>query len=128
MVNAGSIPACVHIILTYTNMNDKKQLKRELKNLKTKLSELVDFTTSEDFFKLSEAERGVINQQRVGMELYQSCLVKRVYGDINGQDTSNLLWMTMLFGMFNSSCGFGSSDTKELEKALEESKEEITEA
>jgi len=62
------------------------------------------------------------------MELYQSCLVKRVYGDMNGQDTSNLLWMTMLFGMFNSSCRFGSSDTKELEKTLEESKEEITEA
>lgn len=103
-------------------MENKKQLKKELKDIKSKLAELVDFTTTEEYFKLSEGERGLINQQRVGMELYLSCLTKRVYEQPNNTDGSNLLWMSMLFGMFNAPFG-KTENTKALEACVEESKE-----
>lgn len=97
-------------------METKKELKKELSNIKDKLSKLVDFITSEEYYSLSEGERGVINQQRVGMELYQSSLVKRLYGDMNDiKDTNSFVWLSMLFGMFNTpfTATESSEDTKE---------------
>lgn len=83
-------------------MKNIEELKKEHVELKKELAELVDFATSEEYFKLSDGEKGLINQQRVGMELYLSCLTKRIYGKADSTDTSNLLWLAMLYGMFNT--------------------------
>ena len=91
-------------------MKDLELLKEEQVALKSKLAELVDFITSEEYYTLSESEKGLISQQRTGMELYLSCLTKRIYGKADVSDSTNMIWLTMLMGMFNSpSIGFGSS-------------------
>lgn len=96
-------------------METKKELKKELSDIKGKLSKLVDFIASEEYYNLSEGERGIINQQRVGMELYQSSLVKRLYGDIEDtKDSSNFIWLSLLFTMFNSPFnGINPTENKE---------------
>ena len=102
-------------------MKNLEKLKKEQAELKEKLARLVDFTTSEEYFTLTDGEKGLLNQQRVGMELYLASLTKRIYGTPDATDGSSLIWLTMLMGMFNSpsSMGFGSSKSREdLEKAI----------
>lgn len=103
-------------------MKNIEELKKEQSELKEKLYEIVELVNSEEYFKLPDGEKGLINQQRVGMELYLSCLTKRIYGNSNSPDTSNLIWLSMLYGMFNTSSGFGSpSSTEYLKDQLKES-------
>jgi hypothetical protein len=112
-------------------MKTVEELKQEQYDLKAKLHEVVELINSKEYFDIPAAERGLINQQRVGMELYLSCLTKRVYGEPNSQDTSNFIWLSMLWGMFNTPSGFGA-DSKDylndiLDKANIETKEESDE-
>jgi hypothetical protein len=103
-------------------MKNIEELKKEQSELKEKLHEIVELVNSEEYFKLPDGEKGLINQQRVGMELYLSCLTKRIYGNSSSPDTSNLIWLSMLYGMFNTSSGFGSpSSTEYLKDQLKES-------
>lgn len=101
-------------------MKTKEELKQEQYDLKARLHEVIELINSEEYYSLHDEEKALINQQRTGMELYLSCLTKRIYGDSGSVDTRNLLWMTMLYGMFNSSGGFGSN-TGYLKDALKES-------
>ena len=101
-------------------MKTKEELKQEQYDLKARLHEIIELINSEEYYSLHDGEKALINQQRTGMELYLSCLTKRVYGDSSNADTSNLLWMAMLYGMFNSNSGFGSN-TGYLKDALKES-------
>ncbi len=101
-------------------MKSIEELKQEQYDLKAKLHEVIELINSEQYYELSDGEKGIINQQRVGMELYLSCLTKRIYGNMDNPDTSNLLWLTMLYGMFNTSSGFGS-DTGYLKDQLKAS-------
>ena len=94
-------------------MKSIEELKSEQTELKKKLHEIVELINSEEYFELPDADRGLINQQRVGMELYLSCLTKRVYGDFNSPETNNLIWMSLLWGMFNSPSGLGKADSKD---------------
>lgn len=94
-------------------MKSIKELKEEQYDLKAKLHEIIELINSEQYYELSDSEKGLINQQRVGMELYLSCLTKRIYGTSN-TDTSNLLWLTMLYGMFTSTTGYSISNTDNL--------------
>lgn len=102
-------------------MKTKEELKQEQYDLKAKLHEVIELINSEQYYGLSNGEKGIINQQRVGMELYLSCLTKRIYGNMDNPDTSNLLWLTMLYGMFNTSSGFGSGSTEYLKDQLKAS-------
>lgn len=109
-------------------MKNIEELKKEQSELKEKLHRIVELVNSEEYFKLPDGEKGLINQQRVGMELYLSCLTKRIYGNSNSPDTSNLIWLSMLYGMFNTSSGFGSpSSTEYLKDQLKESNFETKE-
>ena len=102
-------------------MKSIDELKQEQYDLKEKLHEVVELINSENYFKLSEGERGLISQQRVGMELYLSCLTKRIYGSPNSTDASNMIWLSMLWGMFNTP-SVGKSDSKDyLNNILKES-------
>lgn len=94
-------------------MKTKEELKQEQYDLKARLHEIIELINSEQYYKLSDSEKGLINQQRVGMELYLSCLTKRIYGTSN-TDTSNLLWLTMLYGMFTSTTGYSIPNTDNL--------------
>lgn len=103
-------------------MKTIEELKIEQSELKAKLHEVVEYINSEEYFKLPDGERGLINQQRVGMELYLSCLTKRIYGDPSSPDAHNMIWLSMLWGMFNTPSTLGKPDSKDyLNDILKES-------
>lgn len=112
---------------------NKEKLVEEQKDLKVKLVELIEFIHSEEFYKLDEKEKALINSQRVGMEMYINALTARVYGDAEkwSAASSSSLFPLMLLSMFS---GFGSplppvGGADELKKALEadKNKEEVSE-
>jgi hypothetical protein len=112
---------------------NKEKLVEEQKALKEKLVELIEFINSEEFFKLSEKEKSLINSQRVGMEMYINALTIRVYGEAEKENiagSSNLfpLLLLSMFTGFSSPCPTSGS-TEELKKVLEsdENKEEVNE-
>ena len=106
-------------------MKTVEELKKDQDYAKAKLHELVDFINSEEFYTLSKSEQGLINQERVGLELYLTSLTKRVCNTPNESDASSVLWMTLLYGMFNSGGGFSSnSGTYAFKEALEKKESE----
>ena len=92
-------------------MKTIEELKKEQYEAKAKLHELVEFINSEEFYVLTKTEQGLVNQERTGLELYLSSLTKRIYGNPNEPDTSSLIWMSLLYGMFNTNANFGSSSS-----------------
>lgn len=112
---------------------NKEKLVEEQKSLKAKLVELIEFINSEEFFKLSEKEKSLINSQRVGMEMYINALTIRAYGDTEKENVagSSNIFPLLLLSMFTSfSSPFPTSgSTEELKKVLEsdENKEEVNE-
>lgn len=83
-------------------MKDVELLKQEQVELKERLAKLVDYVTSEEYYTLSDGEKTLLNQQRVGMELYLNTLTKRIYGGFEGCNSSSMLWMSLLMGMLNA--------------------------
>lgn len=103
-------------------MESIEEMKQEQYGLKARLHGIIELVNSEEYYSLTDKEKALINQQRTGMELYLSCLTKRIYGDSDSPDTNNLVWLSMLYGMFNTSFGFGSSSsTGYLKDQLKES-------
>lgn len=101
-------------------MKDLKALKEEQLIIKNNLAELVDFISSEEYFALSDKEKNLIGQQRVGMELYLSALTKRLYENETCFDCSGTLWPLMLMSFFNT-----SSYTPPTNPTLESLKKEL---
>lgn len=100
-------------------MKSIEQLKEEQKHLKAELAELVDFIASENYYALTDSEKGLINQQRAGMELYLSTLTKRIYGKADASDTTNMVWLTLLYSMFNTGGFGGYNSTDSLKKSFD---------
>ena len=89
-------------------MKTIEELKQEQYDLKAKLHEVVEFMNSEDYFKLSSREKGLIGQQRAGMEMYLNALTNRIYSkDDYSFDACSLMWPMMLGSMFGSSSSTG---------------------
>ena len=94
-------------------MKITEELKKEQQETTIKLQELVGFINSEEFYTLPEPERNLISQQRIGLELYLSSLTKRLYGTTATPDTTNLVWLSMLYGMLNISSSFSNPSSAE---------------
>lgn len=92
-------------------MKSIEDLKKEQYDAKAKLHELIEVMNSEDFYKLSSSEMSLIGQQRTGLEMYVSSLTRQIYGKQDMPDASGILWLSMLYGMMNTSSGFGQSST-----------------
>lgn len=90
-------------------MKTIEELKKEQYDAKAKLHELIGTINSEEFYNLSATERGLINQQRTGIEMYLSSLTRQLYGREEISDANNLVWLSMLYGMMNTSSSFGAS-------------------
>ena len=107
-------------------MKSIEELKQEQYDLKAKLHELIEFINSEEFFALSPREKGLIGQQRSGMEKYLNALTNRLYGlDVFSFDASTAMWPMLLGSMLGGS-SFGSPSAnaaEDLKKVIEESKE-----
>lgn len=55
------------------------RLKEEHQELLERLTKLVGFINSKDFFHLSNGYREVLMRQKAAMELYIGCLSERLY-------------------------------------------------
>ncbi len=80
---------------------DRKKTEQEHAELKERLRELTDFINSEEYYKLSEAEKQLIATQRSGMEVYINALSIRLWGNgnTNGSFSPSLLGLmtSMMF-------------------------------
>ena len=91
-------------------MKTVEELKQEQYDLKAKLHEVIELTNSKEYFELSPREKGLIGQQRAGMEMYLNALTNRIYSkDDFSFDASSLLWPMMMGSMFSSSSGFSGT-------------------
>ena len=107
-------------------MKTTKELKQEQYDLKAKLHEVIEFTNSDGYFKLSPREKGLIGQQRAGMEMYLNALTNRIYSKDECSFDATSLMGAMLLG--NIWSGFSSSSpsskaSEDLQKMIDEEKE-----
>ena len=87
---------------------NKKELEQEHAQLKERLQELTDFINSEEYYKLSDAEKQLIAAQRNGMEVYINALSIRLWG----KDSTSGAYSPSLLGLVTSMLfapSFGSS-------------------
>ena len=100
-------------------MKNLEELKEEQYELKAKLHDMVEFINSDGYFTLSPREKGLIGQQRAGMEMYLNALTNRIYSKDEFSFDATVAMLPMLMStMFTGSSSLGSSSTKFLEDAL----------
>lgn len=101
-------------------MESLEQLKKEQYDAKAKLHELVELINSEEFFSLSPKEKGLVSQQRTGIEMYLNALTNRIYNKNEFSFDASAMWPLLMSSMFTSSFG-SSSSLDSLKKKLDES-------
>ena len=99
---------------------NKEKLEMEHAQVKERLAELVDFISSEEFYKQSDSEKQLIATQRTGMEMYLNALSVRLWGkeqECNPLSSSltSLLMSSMILPTFSSpsSCSVPNGELKE---------------
>lgn len=103
-------------------MKSIEELKKEQYDLKAKLHEVVEFINGEEYFALSPREKGLIGQQRAGMEMYLNALTNRIYSkDEYSFDSTSAMMVPLIMNMFSGGCGFGSPCSSEMKDKLEDS-------
>jgi hypothetical protein len=103
-------------------MKSIEELKKEQHDAKAKLHELIETINSEEYFSLSPKEKGLISQQRAGMEVYLNALTNRVYSkEEYSFDPSSAMWPLLMSSMFTNSSSWGvSSNLDSLKKQVDE--------
>lgn len=93
---------------------DKEKLFEEHSQLKERLAELVSFISSEEYYRLPDAEKSLIASQRTGMEVYLHSLSVRLWGNMDAATPASsllpLLMSTMLTPGFSSPSPSGSQE------------------
>jgi len=84
-------------------MQNTEELKAEQSATKEKLTRVISFINSEEFYLLPDTERNYITQERAGLELYLDALTKRVYSKESYSVGSNMMLFPLMMSMFNTS-------------------------
>lgn len=109
-------------------MKTIEELKQEQYDLKARLHEVIEFTNSSEYFKMSPREKGLIGQQRAGMEMYLNALTNRIFSkDEYSFDATSLMGAMLLGNIWN---GFSPSSpssevSEDLQKMLDEEKTKL---
>lgn len=108
-------------------MKTIEELKKEQAETKSKLVDVIEVINSEEYYTLTPSEKGLIAQQRVGLEIYLGSLTKQLY-DKDGClfDASNAMWPLLMSSMFTNPLSTPSS-TDTLKNDLSEKDFEIKE-
>lgn len=79
-------------------MKNLEKLKKEHKELKERLVKLIAFMNDEAYFNLDSTEKGLLTNQRMGMEIYINALSQRIYGvnEIKLDSMLPILLMSMM--------------------------------
>lgn len=108
---------------------DTVTFEKEHSELKEKLIRLVNYTNSEEYFKLDPIKKTLIDQYKTSTEISLSNLSQLLYGDsINSSMDSSSFILPLMLAMMKGPSGFppASSDavftmpTKEIEAPEEE--------
>lgn len=107
---------------------DTKTFEKEHLELKEKLIRLVNYTNSEEYFKLDPIKKTLIDQYKTSTEISLSNLSQLLYSDsINSSMDSSSFILPLMLAMIKGPSGFSptSSDvftmpTKEIEAPEEE--------
>jgi hypothetical protein len=108
---------------------DTVTFEKEHSELKEKLIRLVNYTNSEEYFKLDPIKKTLIDQYKISTEISLSNLSQLLYGDsINSSMDSSSVILPLMLAMMKGPSGFSptSSDavftmpTKEIEAPEEE--------
>ena len=107
---------------------DTVTFKKEHSELKEKLIRLVNYTNSEEYFKLNPIKKTLIDQYKTSTEISLGNLSQLLYSDsANSNLDSSSFLLPLMLNMMKSSSGFSptSSDvftmpTKEIEAPEEE--------
>lgn len=94
-----------------------ERLVVEHAELKDKLVKLVSFINSEEYYKLSENNRKVLQNQKFAMEFYLNILNMRVYQNVDEIVVPDMAILGLMTGLF--AAPFGSFQKTETEKKLE---------
>ena len=98
-------------------MKSIKELKQEQYDLKAKLHEVIEFMNGEHYFALSPREKGLLGQQRMGMEIYLNALTNRIYGEDNYSFDMSSAVLPLMAGLFSSP--IWGSPVKDIEEPQE---------
>lgn len=89
-------------------MQSTEELKAEQSATKEKLTRVISFINSGEFYSLSDTERNYIAQERAGLELYLDALTKRAYSKEGYFAGNNMMLFPLMLSMFNTSSMFPS--------------------
>jgi hypothetical protein len=84
-------------------MQSTEELKAEQSATKEKLTRVISFINSEEFYSLPDTERNYITQERAGLELYLDALTKRAYSKESYLAGNNMMLFPLMMSMFNTS-------------------------
>ena len=92
-------------------MENKERLIEEQKELKEKLSKLMEFMNSEEYYKLSPNKRLVLKNQKIVMDLYLQVLNMRVFENVDEIYVPDYAFMQIFGAAFGNNWGFGDTNS-----------------
>jgi hypothetical protein len=84
-------------------MQSTEELKAEQYVAKEKLTRVISFINSEEFYSLPDTERNYITQERAGLELYLDALTKRAHSKESYLVRNNMMLFPFMMSMFYTS-------------------------
>lgn len=78
------------------------ELLKEQSELKSKFIDLLEFTNSKEYFNLSTKYKQVLQNQRMGMEIYLNAINTRIFEDVDNACVPNLGLLNMFGSIFNT--------------------------
>lgn len=95
-----------------------EELKKKQPEYKENLQEVIEFINSEKFFDLSQREKNLVNQYRMGLEMSVNALSNLVFGDSLAFDTGISMMLPLLMSSMTNS--WTPPKVEEFKKPLEE--------
>lgn len=80
---------------------NREQLEKEHAHVKEVLAEVNDFINSEEYYRLTEAQKRIHAIKKSSLETYLKVLSIELWGSDNENiDTSSLMWASLIGAMF----------------------------
>jgi hypothetical protein len=100
-------------------MTNIEELKKKQPEYKESLQEVIDFINSEKYFDLTQREKNLVNQYRIGLEMSINALSNLVFGDPLAFDTGISMMLPLLMSSMTNSWT-PPTKAEEFKKELEE--------
>lgn len=96
-----------------------EELKKKQPEYKDNLQEAIEFINSGKYFDLTQREKNLVNQYRMGLEMSANALSNLVFGDSLAFDTGISMMLPLLMSSMTNSWT-PPTKAKEFKKQLEE--------